>query len=321
MTFDYATMFNIYKEANRPSKRWNDFVKGILILITVVLLSLVIIFFLDRTTGEEIMTFIEINFNYFLIGLGALFLIGFASTFQKAYQDKENIKSFESRLREYKSKADIALTRVNPVAKVKIEKIKLNNDWIDDNFEYFYWQDDELINFFPCPPKSVFDSRVNGITRKKAEVKYYEVVGEKFYENKISGGGSEGPNIAGAIVGGQLFGTAGAIVGGQQTINPIESTLVLHDTRMTRLIFTYNEGMNELLCDSNFYNVLKIHLPEKSKEIYDEIIKHQVIKKSLGEEDNNINQKFKILEQLLKEGHITKAEYDVKKQKLIDEIV
>jgi len=236
-------------------------------------------------------------------------------------EDKKRIKVYIERIQEYKIAADKALLDVKPIAKVLIEMIKYGSEWQTEGYTYYYWQDAISVHYFPCPPLGIFNSRIYGINKLKSEIKYYEMVGEKFYENKIEGGGSEGPNIAGAIIGGQIMGTAGAIVGGQQKINPIESHLVLHDSRQTRIIFDDSEGANELLCESGFYNVLKINLPEKTREIFDEIIKRQVMKGDETEVDSNFTKKFKLLEQLYKEGHLTKEEYDLKKKKLIDDLV
>ena len=319
MTIDYEALVKSYKFKNNPISRWKTLVIvfGFLTLMTV--LALVVISILDPEFGDDLDLFIVRNWKYILGIVGILLFVSVYSTYNKTVEDKSRIKEYIERIKEYKLAAEKVLLDVKPITKVLIEKIKYGSEWQTESYMYYYWQDSISVHYFPCPPLGVINSRIMGINKLKSEIKYYEMVGEKFYENKIEGGGSEGPNVAGAIIGGQIMGTAGAIVGGQQKINPIESHLILHDSRQTRIIFDDSDAANELLCESGFYNVLKINLPEKTREIFDEIIKRQVIKADATEEESNFTRKFKLLEQLYKEGHLTKEKYDFKKKKLIDE--
>lgn len=320
MKIDYEALAKKYEYLNSP-KRWKNLVIVSLVIMTVIIAVLVIFSIADADMARSINLFLARNYKYIYGGVGIVFVLCIAQTFSNTQKDKQRIKEFKIRLQEYKAKADNILENAKPIARVKIEKFKKNNDWFDEDYEYFYWQDQESIHFFPCPPVSVMNSRIYGFSKKKADIKYYEMVGEKFYENKISGGGSEGPNIGGAIIGAQFGGAAGAIIGGQQTINPIQSELILHDTRKLLMIFSLDDGVSDILCNSEFFGVLKVNLPEKSKEIYEEIAKHMVLGNSVKKEETDFNKKFKLLEELLKDGHISKEEYEVKKKKLIDEII
>ncbi|MDD3713066.1 MAG: hypothetical protein PHZ28_06205, partial [Candidatus Izemoplasmatales bacterium] len=276
MKIDYEALAKEYEYLNSP-KRWKNLVIVSLVIMTIVIAVLVVLSIADSDMRSSIDLFLARNYKYVFGGVGVVLVLSIAQTFSNTQKDKQRIKEYKVRLNEYKAKAADTLENVKPIARAKIDKFKKNNDWFNEDYEYFYWQDQESIHFFPCPPVSAQNSRIYGFSKKKADIKYYEMVGEKFYENKISGGGSEGPNIGGAIIGAQLGGTAGAIIGGQQTIKPIESELILHDTRKLLMIFSLDDGVSEIICNSEFFGVLKVNLPEKSKEIYEEIAKHKVL--------------------------------------------
>lgn len=320
MKIDYEALAKEYEYLNSP-KRWKNLVIVSLVIMTIVIAVLVVLSIADSDMRSSIDLFLARNYKYVFGGVGVVLVLSIAQTFSNTQKDKQRIKEYKVRLNEYKAKAADTLENVKPIARAKIDKFKKNNDWFNEDYEYFYWQDQESIHFFPCPPVSAQNSRIYGFSKKKADIKYYEMVGEKFYENKISGGGSEGPNIGGAIIGAQLGGTAGAIIGGQQTIKPIESELILHDTRKLLMIFSLDDGVSEIICNSEFFGVLKVNLPEKSKEIYEEIAKHKVLGNAIKKEETDFSKKFKLLEELLKDGHISREEYEVKKKKLIDEII
>ncbi len=321
MNIQYQSLFNDYKSRNSPQKRWKSVITGSLGILIGAIIVYVMLLIIDADWGRWLFFFVERNLTYVIASYLILILLLGANAFKKASQDKINIQQYYERLKEYQVKADPILKDVKPLANVMVEKLVYNNSWRDENFEYYYWQDKESINFFPVPPISLFNSRTNKIIRKKSEVQFYEIVGEKFYENKISGGGSEGPNYAGAFIGGQIMGTAGAIVGGQQKIDPITSELILHDTRKTRVVFTYIDGVNELLCDFSFFEILKRNLPEKSRDIVDEVTKHKIVYGEKKEVVSDLKNKFVVLEQLYKDGYLNKEEYDAKKKKLIDEVL
>jgi len=76
-----------------------------------------------------------------------------------------------------------------------------------------------------------------------------------------------------------------------------------------------------MICNSEFFSILKVNLPEKSKEIYEEIAKHKVLGNTIKKEETDFNKKFKLLEELPKDGHISSEEYEGKKKKLIYEII
>lgn len=319
MSIDYQALFNSYKYENRPEKRWNNFIQATFGIFIGCVLIFFVLYIVDVDLGRRIVLFFEINLYYILGFYFVIIALLGANALKKVSLDKANIESYYIKLKEYQAKADPVLKNVNPLANVLVEKLVYNNSWREENYQYYYWQDDSSINFFPVPPIDIFNSRTNNITRKKSDVLFYEMVGEKFYENKISGGGSEGPNYAGAFIGGQIMGTAGAIVGGQQKIDPITSELILHDTRKTRIVFSHIDGVNELLCEFSFLEVLRRNLPEKSREIVDEVTKHKIVNGEKKDVDVDIKKKFVVLEQLYKDGHITKEEYDAKKHKMIDE--
>lgn len=320
MNINYEAILKDFKSKHDPLTRWKSTIVIIFTLTIIIFLSKSIVKFIDEDLGVQFELFVLRNKDFLYIGFGIIILLIIANVLQKNQEDIKNYNLFSKKLNEYSIEANKALAGIDPITEVLILSKKIGSTWKEDNYGYYYWQDIDSINFYPKPPLNLECAIDNGFSKKMAEIKFFEMVGEKFYENKISGGGSEGPNYAGAIVGGQLMGTAGAIVGGQQKIDPITSELIIHDTRKVRIVFEFNEGINELLCNNEFHQVLLGNLEEKNKIIFDEITKHKVIDNIKTNNGEDISIKFKKLEKLLTDGLITKEEYDKKRQKLIDEV-
>lgn len=155
-----------------------------------------------------------------------------------------------------------------------------------DNVEYYCWVENKYLCFFPCPPTR--ENYVSFIGQSAAEKSllieniamfYYE--GELYREHKISGGGAD---LEGAIVGGMLAGTAGAIVGGREQVS---SRLIEHDTRYVELLLFSTGTERTISFSHNSYHVLLRLIPEKEKNVVEEIRRRRYIEEGLNNSVRN----------------------------------
>lgn len=94
------------------------------------------------------------------------------------------------------------------------------------------------------------------------KIKYFIVDGQKRYETKIKGGGS---NLGGALVGGAIAGDVGAIIGSRKKI---ESEEVEHDERKIVLVYEKNDKLiKEKFVYSDYIDVFEQLIPEKNYEL------------------------------------------------------
>ena len=86
------------------------------------------------------------------------------------------------------------------------------------------------------------------------QIMFFREIGSVQYTTSISGGGV---NVAGAVVGGMIAGTAGAIVGGREAV---KSTTETHDDR--KIVVKFNDG-KERIFDYKYYTYFIRFMPEK----------------------------------------------------------
>ena len=127
------------------------------------------------------------------------------------------------------------------------------------------------------------------------DIEYYEVIGEKYREQIISGGGSTGINIGGALLGALIAGDAGMILGGQRKT-------VLRDTRCICINYFVNKCRYKLFFPITLLDYLEDNIPEKEKDIVKTKKKNRMVNKSKKD-------KLDELESLYKDGVITESEY------------
>lgn len=140
---------------------------------------------------------------------------------------------------------------------------------------------------------------------------------------EVSGGGTD---IAGALIGGALFGDVGAIVGSRKPIEstPISTNVNKIDNRVVRILIKdvfldllpegakiYNQSKKEK--DSSTLAALSFLMPEKDFRLLS--LKNQTI---VEKEDEFL--KIEKLNELFKKGIITEEEYKNKKTELLNKI-
>lgn len=134
------------------------------------------------------------------------------------------------------------------------------------------------------------------------DIEYYEVIGEKYREQIISGGGSTGINIGGALLGALIAGDAGMILGGQRKVEEIQTKTVLRDTRCICINYFVNKCRYKLFFPITLLDYLEDNIPEKEKDIVKTKKKNRMVNKSKKD-------KLDELESLYKDGVITESEY------------
>lgn len=195
---------------------------------------------------------------------------------------------------------------------------------LNSSFEQpqFAWFKKSALAFFPKPPlyenyKSY--SQFGFFEIEFNSIKYFYTSGDKYYENKIFGGGSTGPNLTGAVIGQQVAGVGGAIVMGQSQNLPIESRLIIHDERRTVVLHHLSDGtLSKCLLPFDFYDIMNEHLPELSRDVVENQIKIKMAKKT--SEDDSIEVKLKKLMDLKTSGLIDENDYQQQKKKILDNI-
>lgn len=136
------------------------------------------------------------------------------------------------------------------------------------------------------------------------------------------GGGSNGPNIGGAIVGGLLFGTVGAIIGAQAgtgvNINPIQSTINEYDTRRTLLNLKNADGVAEIRELPFYYaEIFTKVIPEKEFSFLQAERNSSTAPVKENPQNDNAIEAIKKFKELLDMGIITQEEFDAKKKQLL----
>lgn len=312
--------------AHNPNKQWALQLK--LIFGSLVFFSFFgfIIYMADPEIFDWILNFYS-NYSLF-VHLALLFLLFLIlkSTMKAMKREKFYIRQYEKSLNHYKSFADPLLADVTLLGSPFLFVYHIDGMVYDQTSNTYFWKDDHHAYFLEYPPN--WNSSMSWVNMDDFtyfqmpihSIRYFDVWGDKYYENKVSGGGSEGPNYVGAVVGNALFGTPGAIAGGQQKINKIESQLIVHDERKTRLVgMDINHRTIELYFNFEFFTLLDHHFPEKNKTIVDEISKIEVVQKHQAKPQTDISSKLERLDRFLKDGVISQEEYAKRKEKLVDE--
>jgi len=209
----------------------------------------------------------------------------------------------------------------------------VNPDRTDTPFDpipYGFSIAEGTLNFFPATPipTTYMKYRQYKLIRIPPDrITHFYQTGEKFYENKISGGGSTGPNIGGAIIGNAIAGGVGAIIGGQSQTEAIQSELIVHDERNVVISTVSMRGDPvRLTCGMEIYESLNTWIPEKNKALMDVIQQKKIIEAAVpsyhpaptGISEATVIDKIKKLQQLRDSGVIDDAEFQARKNKLLD---
>ena len=118
------------------------------------------------------------------------------------------------------------------------------------------------------------------------------------------GGGGGGTSIKGAIIGGVLAGEVGAIIGSRKPTDPIKTTNILHDDRVSVLAF--NTPFGE--CSINF--------AFEEYTLLDTIISSTKVQSKI--ESKSVAEQLRELKFLLDEQLITEEDYNNKKAQILN---
>lgn len=144
------------------------------------------------------------------------------------------------------------------------------------------------------------------------DIEYFCIVGEKYREQIISGGGSSGIDFGGAILGSLIAGDAGMILGGQRKIQEIETKTVVHDTRCLCVSYFLNKERYKLFFDKNLEQYLIDNIGELEKDIVDAKKRSKLVNKTSKKD------KFEELKELYDSNLISKEEYLESRKKILE---
>ena len=157
-------------------------------------------------------------------------------------------------------------------------------------------------------------------------VEYFKEEGEMYREQVVSGGGSTGINIPGAIIGDMIAGPAGMVLGGSRKVEEIKTETVTHDDRIVILSYYYDKEYSDtkttLMFDYDFYSFFLDNIPEKEYKYVIENRRNKKSKEKSEPKEVKINSKDKLKEikQLFDEGLITEEENKEKRKNIINSI-
>lgn len=143
------------------------------------------------------------------------------------------------------------------------------------------------------------------------DIEYFSVVGEKYREQIISGGGSSNINIGGAVLGGIIAGDAGMILGGQRKVKEIQTKTVVHDTRCLCVSYFSNNKRYKLFFDKDLEQYLLDNIGDLEKDIVDTKKKNKMVNKTSKKD------KLAELKELYDEKLISKEEYLESRKKIL----
>lgn len=183
-------------------------------------------------------------------------------------------------------------------------------------------KEDKLIIYPTKVSKQIEEFKILKIKLK--DIEYFKTDGEKYREQKISGGGTTGIDFGGAILGGLIAGAPGMIIGGQRKVQEITSTTITHDTRKTKFSYFEDKQRKTIYFSFNDYEYFQDIIPDKEYDIVNTKRKNKLVKeekdKTSTKKESTTKKKIKELKELLDEGLIEQEEFDERKKKLLDKI-
>ena len=252
---------------------------------------------------------------------------------QRAQNEKDR-NEYNAFLLEWKNSEYTALlqkynvTKSTPTVTVKKKRTGIENYiFVSDNKlcvipvfeEYGPWNcykergdllRNDVSNFFACV-QIPFD-----------KIEWFNIGGDFYREQKITGGGGGGSDLGGAIIGGAIAGGVGAVIGSRKESEAIKSELVEHDTRETVLsYFSDNENRQTMVFKHEDYQTIEDLIPEKNYAVVSEAKKQRFIQQSIKvDETKEITEKIKELAKLKDDGVLTEEEFADKKKELLAKI-
>ena len=164
----------------------------------------------------------------------------------------------------------------------------------------------------------ILDNLYRRVVIPFSDIEYYQIGGEYYRENKISGGGGGGSDIRGAIIGGVVAGGVGAVIGSRKETDSIKSKLVTHDTRETVLCYYKNGNRRSIVFEYENYQVFEDLIPEKNYDIVTET-KRKGLTQQIAKHDytKTIAEQIRELATLKNDGILTEEEFKEKKGELL----
>ncbi len=189
-----------------------------------------------------------------------------------------------------------------------------------DTLKLFKYRDINISDIFQIW-KTETDLCFLGMTRFKLfripleQIKYYRLIGEKYYTTDVSGGGGGGSSLKGAVIGGLIAGGTGAVIGSRKGINEVQSSSEVHDEQQLLLYFKNDDQVVHM--DASMFDVFTELIPDKD---YD-IVAAETKSEQNNDDVEDIN--IKLLKQLASlhdNGILTDEEYDSKKAELLSRL-
>jgi len=324
MKIESKPLIDKFFSMHNPANVWKNFRAALFGISFMIAIFLIILIVAGEITNDNLNEFLNNYYQFVLIGIGAVLFIAISSSASKATNERNLIKAYEKIVNEYINIADPILENQNIIYTPYVFQMKKDGQEINETNQYYFWEKDNILCFFHIEPQSINQVPLDVIEIALDDIESFELIGERFYENKISGGGSQKGDIVKAIVGQEMFGTAGAVIGGQQKIDPIKSELILHDDRRTKLYITNTkQNISMMIFDFNMMEILNKIIPAKSKEMIEAITKHKIINdhQSSSKDISDFDKKLELLDKLLSTGVIDNEEYQLRKKKLLDHVL
>ena len=177
---------------------------------------------------------------------------------------------------------------------------------------------DEILNSDGIQAENIPPQELSVMTIKLDHVQCYFREGDLQYTTEIFGGSSSGSSLTGAIVGGIVAGEVGAIIGSRSPTNEITSHTTTHDSRQTIIRFYSGDAIETLSYEGfGLYEYLLRKIPEKDLLCLQLKANDTFIAQSYH---TNIHEKLRKLKELHDEGLISDADYENKKDLLLQSL-
>lgn len=242
---------------------------------------------------------------------------------------KEMTEEINQRIENFSKKYPKRVYSEDPALKhLSVARDEKNLVFIENNhpdFELQKWTRQHLRNKIHPEIKAMDDKEMFAVTTVPlSDIISFQLVGkvDRVTSTSGGGGGSIGPNIGGAIVGGLLFGGVGALLGAQAgagvNVNPIQSTTTEYDTRKTLINLKNADGVAEIRELPFYYaEMLTKIIPEKEFSFLQAERNSSTAPVKEKPQNDNAIEAIKKFKELLDMGIITQEEFDAKKKQLL----
>ncbi|NBI06620.1 SHOCT domain-containing protein [Senegalia massiliensis] len=245
-----------------------------------------------------------------------LITYGMATDKKRMEKMKEEQRIQEEKKEKEEQRLKVLMEKYEVPEETKSIKYKHGHPLIDKkNFHLKTWVTEDNLCLFDKT-----EGGVGKIVIPLDDIEYFNMRGEVYRENKISGGGVSGggTSVGGAVAGGLIAGGVGAVVGSRKSVkgDPIKSETITHDNREVLLRINLDSKKYDIIFNNNAYQSLKELIPDKDYES----IKNDYLIDQVNKKENDAIDKIKRLSLLRDEGILTEEEFRFKKKELLDKI-